>query len=220
MNKRQTPQTQGLEARAPGMARPGILFVLSAPSGAGKTTLGRLLLEREPQLRHSISYTTRAMRPGERDGIDYHFISQETFRAMIDNGEFIEWASVHENYYGTALTDIEHLCACGTDVLLDIDVQGAQQLRTRELDAVFIFIAPPSMEVLCRRLQQRDSDTPETIRIRLQNAHQEMAQAPAYDYIVVNDKLTVAAAALHAIVRAEHSRTRRIMPVLTQLGLV
>lgn len=198
------------------MARQGILFVLSAPSGAGKTTLGRILLEREPQLRHSVSYTTRAMRSGERAGHDYHFISQETFRAMIDNDEFIEWACVHGNYYGTSLADIERLCACGTDVLLDIDVQGAEQLRRRKLDAVFIFIAPPNMAVLSQRLQQRDSDTPETIRIRVENAHHEMAQASVYDYIVINDKLAVASAALHAIISAEHNRARRVAPVLTK----
>lgn len=219
MNKEQPPQALGLEKGALKMMRPGILFVLSAPSGAGKTTLGRLLLEREPKLIHSISYTTRAIRPAEKDGFDYHFISQDKFHAMIDNGEFIEWARVHDNYYGTSLADIEHLCACGTDVLLDIDVQGAQQLRTRKLDAVFIFIAPPSMDVLCQRLQQRNSDTPETIKKRMENARLEMAQAPVYDYIVVNDKLAVAADALHAIVGAEHSRARRIMPILTQLGL-
>jgi len=176
-------------------------------------------MEREPELRHSISYTTRAIRPKEQNGIDYNFISQKKFRAMVDKDEFIEWACVHDNYYGTSLADIEQLCACGTDVLLDIDVQGAQQLRTRKLDAVFIFIAPPTMEVLCQRLQQRDSDTPETIRIRMENAQQEMAQAPVYDYIVINDKLADAAEALHAIIRAEHSRARRILPLLTQLGL-
>jgi len=220
LNREQDSQARILEESVTIKPCQGILFVLSAPSGAGKTTLGRLLMEREPKLRHSISYTTRVMRPREQNGIDYHFISQEEFRAMIDKGEFIEWASVHDNYYGTAMADIEHLCANGADVLLDIDVQGAQQLRARSLDAVFVFIAPPNMDVLRQRLQRRDSDTPDTIKVRMENAFKEMAQAPVYDYIVINDKLAVAAEALHAIVTAERCRALRILPLLAQLSLV
>lgn len=191
---------------------------MSAPSGAGKTTLGRLLLERETGLQHSISYTTRDMRRGEQEGVDYHFVTHDTFRRMIEDGEFVEWASVHDNYYGTSLADIENLCARGQDVLLDIDVQGAEQLRSCDLDAVFIFIAPPDMDVLQQRLQQRDSDSAEVIAKRVKNAHQELKKAPRYDYIVINDKLEKAVQTLHAIIRAEHSRAARVMPKLESLG--
>lgn len=190
----------------------GLLFVMSAPSGAGKTTLGRLLLEQEPGLCHSISYTTRSQRSGEQDGVDYHFVSEKTFRNMIDQGAFVEWAMVHGNYYGTAMADIERLCAGGRDVLLDIDVQGAEQLRKRGLDAIFIFIAPPDMEVLRQRLRQRDSDSAAMIATRMENAYHELEHAPQYDYIVINDKLSEASLTLHAIIRAEHSRALRVMP--------
>jgi guanylate kinase len=192
---------------------------MSAPSGAGKTTLGRLLLERENGLQHSISYTTRTMRSGEQDGVDYHFVTRDIFQHMIDKEEFVEWARVHDNYYGTSLADIEELCTHGRDVLLDIDVQGAEQLRARGLDAVFIFIVPPDMETLHQRLQQRDSDTPEVIAKRVENAQQELAQAARYDYVVINDKLDYAVRTLHAIIEAEHSRTCRVMPSIKHLGV-
>lgn len=192
---------------------------MSAPSGAGKTTLGRLLLEREAQLQHSISYTTRARRSAEQEGVDYHFVSREIFEHMIEKGEFVEWARVHDNYYGTSLADIEQLCAQGHDVLLDIDVQGAEQLRVRGLDAVFIFIVPPDIKVLRQRLQERDSDTAEVIAKRVENAYQELEHAPLYDYIVINDRLNEASQNLHAIIKAEHSRARRVMPTLRQLGM-
>ncbi|MCA1797348.1 MAG: guanylate kinase [Geobacteraceae bacterium] len=192
---------------------------MSAPSGAGKTTLGRSLLEREAGLQHSISYTTRAMRSAEQDGVDYHFVSREDFQRMIDKGEFVEWARVHDNYYGTCLADIERLCSQGHDVLLDIDVQGAEQLRARGLDAVFIFIVPPDMEVLHQRLQKRDTDPPEVIATRVKNARQEMQQASRYDYIVINDKLDEAVQTMHAIIKAEHSRAQRVMPKVRRLGV-
>lgn len=192
---------------------------MSAPSGAGKTTLGRLLLEREAGLQLSISYTTREMRSGEQDGVDYHFVTRDTFQRMIDSGDFVEWAKVHDNYYGTAVADIELLCAKGRDVLLDIDVQGAEQLRGRGLEAVFIFIIPPDMEALRQRLYQRDSDTPEVIAKRVENAHQELKHAPQYDYVVINDKLEQASQTLQSIIKAEHSRSHRVMPKLGQLGI-
>lgn len=192
---------------------------MSAPSGAGKTTLGRLLHEREARLQHSISYTTRAIRGAEQEGADYHFVTHGTFQRMIDNGEFVEWARVHDNYYGTSRADIEQLCTQGNDVLLDIDVQGAEQLRAMGLDAVFIFIVPPDMEVLRQRLHQRDSDTAEVIAKRVENAHQELQQAPRYDYIVINDRLQDAVQTMHAIIQAEHSRARRVMPKVRQLGV-
>lgn len=197
----------------------GLLFVMSAPSGAGKTTLSRQLLERETGLQHSISYTTRAMRSTEQDGMDYHFVTCDTFKHMIDKGEFVEWAKVHDNYYGTSMADIDRLCARGHDVLLDIDVQGAEQLRACGLDAVFIFIVPPDMEVLRQRLHQRDSDPAEVIEKRVKNAYQELQQAPRYDYIVINDKLDHAVQSLHAIIKAEHNRTHRVIPTIRQLGV-
>ena len=209
----------GLACESAGPAQ-GLLFVLSAPSGAGKTTLGTMLLDQLEGLQLSISYTTRQMRPGEQDGHDYHFVPEQRFRSMIDNAEFVEWARVHDNYYGTALADIEKLCDQGRDVLLDIDVQGAAQLRDKGIPAVFIFIAPPSFEALEQRLRRRDSDDATTIEKRIKNARTELEQARLYDYIVINDDLSDAAAKLHAIISAEHGRTQMMLPALRYLGLV
>ncbi|MDW7643555.1 MAG: guanylate kinase [Desulfuromonadales bacterium] len=187
----------------------GSLFVISAPSGAGKTSLCKEVIDFFPLLRQSVSYTTRPMRPGEVDGIDYHFVTAETFAAMVERGEFAEWAEVHGNRYGTALSTLAEAMAQGEDVLLDIDCQGAEQLRKTCRQAVFIFILPPSLDELMRRLQGRQTDSEEVIRRRLANARHEIAQVPLYDFVVINDQFATALEQLKAIIVAERCRVRR-----------
>ncbi|MDJ0720409.1 MAG: guanylate kinase [Desulfobacterales bacterium] len=167
----------------------GRLFILSAPSGAGKSTLCGLLRERLPGLRYSVSYTTRAPRPGEIAGDDYFFIDEAAFRDGIANGRWAEWARVHGHYYGTASDFIDQRLAQGHDLLLDIDVQGAAQLVAQYPQAVTIFIMPPSVEVLRQRLANRETDSAEVIDRRLRNAADEMAARSRYRHIVVNDRL-------------------------------
>jgi guanylate kinase len=187
--------------------RRGILFVISAPSGAGKTSLCHEVIDIFPRLRHSVSYTTRRPRAGERDGIDYHFVAGETFDKMIAGGEFVEWAEVHGNRYGTALKTLEEHRAAGYDVLLDIDCQGAAQLRERCAEGVFIFILPPSFEELERRLRGRNTDASDVIEKRLRNARSEIQQLVWYDYLVINDDFSRACRELQAIITAEGCRT-------------
>ncbi len=196
---------------------PGLVLVISAPSGAGKSTLIRLLRERMPELRFSVSHTTRPPRPGERDGVDYHFVDPETFRAMVERGEFAEWAEVHGHLYGTSLVSLRAETGQGRDVILDIDVQGALQIAGSVPDAVLVFVLPPSWQELRRRLEGRGQDPPEAIERRLRNARTELAQASRYHYLVVNDDLERCAAELEAIVRAERCRTRRRRRLLAGL---
>jgi guanylate kinase len=193
------------------MQRDGILFVISAPSGAGKTSLCRQIIDIFPQIRHSISFTTRAMRPGEEEGRDYHFVTPQTFAAMVDKGAFAEWATVHGNRYGTALATLEKARRNGQDLLLDIDCQGAAQLKQSCPDAVFMFILPPSYEELERRLRGRNTDAPEVIAQRLSNARREIRELVWYDYLVVNDDFDRAVEALRSIIVAEGCRAPRRM---------
>ncbi|MGD9331616.1 MAG: guanylate kinase [Desulfobacterales bacterium] len=179
----------------------GRLFILSAPSGAGKSTLCRILRERLPALRYSISATTRTPRKGERQGVDYVFTDVAAFEAGIQAHRWAEWAKVHGHYYGTPAEFVDRERAAGHDVLLDIDVQGAAQLRAAYPDAVTIFIMPPSLAVLRERLEQRGADPGEVIDRRMANAEKEMAQRGAYRFTVVNDRLEAAADALVSIVR-------------------
>lgn len=190
--------------------RSGILFVVSAPSGAGKTTLCRELIDRFANLRQSVSFTTRGKRAGEVEGADYHFVTAPVFSAMIAENRLAEWAEVHGNHYGTALTTLEEAAAAGIDLLLDIDCQGAAQLKESYPDGVFIFILPPNFAELERRLRSRKTDTPEVIARRLLNSRREIAAAQHYDYLVVNDDFTVALEQLCAIITAEHCRTQRL----------
>jgi len=179
----------------------GRLFIVSAPSGAGKSTLCRMLTERLPALRYSISTTTRAPRQGEIDGVDYFFTDLETFKAGIQANQWAEWAQVHGNYYGTSAVFIDAERAAGHDVLLDIDVQGTVQLCAKYPDAITIFIMPPSSDVLRQRLEQRGADSPDIIDKRMANARREMAQRGAYRHTVINDCLETAAETLVSIVR-------------------
>ncbi|MCK9172395.1 MAG: guanylate kinase [Desulfuromonas thiophila] len=189
----------------------GTLYVVSAPSGAGKTTLCRGLLQQFPDLSLSVSYTSRPPRPGERDGHDYHFVSVACFERMIDEGAFVEWARVHDNYYGTSLAVLRQATAAGQDLLLEIDVQGAEQLRLAGLPLVSIFIAPPSLAELRRRLEGRASDSATVVALRLENARAEMAAAERYDYLIVNDTLAQAQLQLQAIVLAQRCRSPRVL---------
>jgi len=183
-------------------AMAGNLYVVAAPSGAGKTTLVRLLLESELDVQLSVSYTTRDPRPGEADGREYHFVDTAEFRAMIDHHEFLEWAEVHGNFYGTSKTWIADQLAGGRDVLLEIDWQGAQQVRTLFPEAIGVFILPPSMEELTRRLTGRGTDSAAVISRRLAAAQAEMRHVAEFDYVIINDQLEQALDDLRAVVRA------------------
>ena len=180
----------------------GTLFVVAAPSGAGKTTLVRLLLEQESSVHLSISYTTRGPRPGEENGREYHFVDNVEFQAMIARHEFLEWAEVHGNFYGTSQKWIADQLAAGHDVLLEIDWQGAQQVRKLFPQAIGIFILPPSMEELTRRLTGRGTDSADVIARRLAAAQAEMRHVGEFDYVIINDQLAQALEELRAVVRA------------------
>jgi guanylate kinase len=185
---------------------PGTLFIVTAPSGAGKTTLVSGLLERDPLVRLSVSYTTRAPRTGEVDGQHYHFIDVQGFRALRDKGEFLEWAEVHSNYYGTSKRWLEEQIRAGRDILLEIDWQGAQQVRKVFPKAVGVFILPPSVEELERRLRGRGTDSEDVIARRVLGARGEMRHVAEFDYVIINEDLPAAIEDLVAVVRASRLR--------------
>jgi len=164
----------------------GLLFVLSAPSGCGKTSVLTELLNKEKSVVRCLTYTTRGPRAGEKDGVDYHFVSKEEFEKKKKSGFFLEWAQVYGNFYGTAGEDVDRLLTSGKDVMLSVDVQGARTIREKR-DAVLIFLVPPSLEELKRRLSGRGTDTPEVVERRLQEAESEMRQISLYDYTVTSD---------------------------------
>jgi guanylate kinase len=190
--------------------RQGLLFIVSAPSGAGKTTLVERLVEQTPSLRMSRSYTSRPPRQGETDGVDYNFVSRLRFEAMIAGGEFLEWADVFGNLYGTCRADTERMLAAGQDVVLVIDVQGARKVRARGIPVVTVFVMPPSLDILEQRLRGRSKDPEAAIARRLQVAREEVASFSEYDYLVVNDELTAAVDRLRGIVIAERARLDRM----------
>lgn len=189
-------------------SKTGRLFILSAPSGTGKTTLCRRILSAFPDMRYSVSYTTRPPRNGETEGEDYHFISREKFEQMIRENKWAEWAKVHENYYGTSAVLLEKELSEGHDVLLDIDVHGARQIIKRFAESVPVFIMPPTMDELYRRLKKRGSDRPESIEKRLRAARQEMACRNEYRHVIVNDDLEETVEKLAALIKEYRNMNR------------
>lgn len=195
----------------------GQLFIVSAPSGTGKTTLVERLVPGVPNLVLSRSFTSRPPRPGECDGVDYNFIGRARFEEMIAAGAFLEHADVFGNYYGTSAAETERVLASGQDLVLVIDVQGARQVRLRGLDSVGIFVLPPSYAVLEERLRRRSKDSEEAIRRRLATARQEVGAVGEYDYVVVNDEVDTAVGRLRCIIEAERSRRARMGPVAAEI---
>jgi len=202
-------------------APPGNLFVIAAPSGGGKTSLTRALLERERGIRLSVSYTTRPPRPGEQDGVDYHFISADRFALLKDAGEFLEHAHVHGNWYATSATWLKSQVSAGQDVLLEIDWQGAAQVRVLIPQSVHIFILPPSLEALAERLVRRGQDDAATIARRLDAAREEIRRCVEFNYVIINQEFASAVDDLSAVVRATRLRTAqqlaRHQPLTAQL---
>ena len=190
------------------MELPGKLFVVAAPSGAGKSTLVKALLQHEPQLAVSVSHTTRAPRGQEQDGREYHFVTPAVFQQMVDDGQFFEHAHVHGNWYGTSRRSVESLLAQGKDVVLEIDWQGALQIRSLFPAALLIFILPPSWDELAARLRGRGEDLPEVIAQRLANARHEVAQAGSFDFVIINGSIEMALADLCAVVHEQPERLR------------
>jgi guanylate kinase len=192
------------------MKKRGLIFVVSAPSGAGKTTLCQKITEVLPNLQHSVSYTTRPPRPGEVDGKSYFFIETPRFQEMVEKNEFVEWAEVHGNLYGTSREALMNLIEKGIDVILDIDSQGAMQIKKRHKEGVFIYILPPSFEDLKKRLMERRSDPPEEIKRRLKKAKEEIWNYREYYYLIINDDFKKAFKELEAIILAERIRMKRM----------
>jgi guanylate kinase len=196
---------------------PGNLYIVTAPSGAGKSSLVKALLEADPGIKLSVSYTTRAPRPGEENGVHYHFVSVEAFQAMLGNGDFLESAEVYGNYYGTSQPWIEDQMRAGHDILLEIDWQGAAQVRKLFPEAVSLFILPPSLSELRRRLEGRGQDSAEVIDRRVAAAQEDVSHAYSADYLVVNDDFATALADLQTIVRAQRLAIRNQMTSLEPL---
>lgn len=195
----------------------GTLYIISAPSGAGKTSLVKALCEQEGNICVSVSHTTRSMRPGEVDGQDYWFIDQATFSRKQEEGDFLESAQVFDNFYGTSRSAVEALLNQGEDVILEIDWQGARQVREQMPELVSIFILPPSREALEQRLQQRGQDSDAVIARRMQDAKQEISHFNEYDYLVINDDFAEALAELSCITRAQRSKTDGLGPEKQQI---
>lgn len=195
------------------MERKGILFVVSAPSGAGKTTLCQQIVSAVPGLKHSVSYTTRRPRPGEQHGREYFFVDEQVFREMANRDEFAEWASVYGHLYGTPKRMLTEMMDSGIDILLDIDTQGAMQLKQRFQEAIYIYVLPPSIQALRARLEQRAGDSPEEIERRLKQARKEIGNYRHYDYVIKNDDVKQALKELEAVILTERIRTKRLNPV-------
>jgi guanylate kinase len=197
---------------------PGLLLVLSAPSGAGKTTLARRLVEAHPEARFSISITTREPRSSERDGVDYHFVDALTFQQKIERGEFVEWAEVHGHFYGSPQAIVDEALRTGGIAVFDIDFQGGRAIQRKYPEAILVFVLPPTMDELERRLRERGTETEDSIRRRMLAARAEMENGVAlYDYIIINDAVHQAYSELEAVVAAERCRRGRVD--LSALGL-
>lgn len=194
----------------------GTLYIVSAPSGAGKTSLLEVLIEADGNLHLSVSHTTRTMRNGEKNGVNYHFVSKEVFFEMRDNGDFLEHAEVFDNYYGTSKKWIQEQLKTGLDVVLEIDWQGAQQVRKELPDSISIFILPPSLEALEERLRNRGQDSEEIIQRRMRDATEEISHYKEYDFVVINDKFEEALKQLHAIVDSQRLLLKNKFHQITQ----
>jgi len=196
----------------------GLLLVVSSPSGAGKTTLCHRLIDEFPDIVFSVSYTTRERRRGEEEGVDYHFVDDDTFTRMVDAGEFAEWAEVHGNRYGTTVAAVRQALEGGRHVLFDIDYQGGRQLKAKfENEAVLVFVLPPSLEELEQRLRKRATDAEEVIARRLTKAHEELKQYGLYQFLIVNDELPRAYDRLRAVYLASQCSINRMGPVAERL---
>ena len=195
----------------------GNLFIVSAPSGAGKTTLVEAAVRADGQVKESVSFTSRRARVGEQDGVHYHFVSRDEFETMLGDGDFLEWAEVHGNLYGTSRRQVEELLADGNDVILTIDVQGATQARVLFPDALGVFVLPPSREILLQRLETRGANAAEDLQIRLINALYELAQFKHFDYVIINDDLKRATSELLAIITAERCRLKQRGEIAEQI---
>lgn len=193
-----------------GSKKQGQLFIVSAPSGAGKTSLCKNVVKEVENLKTSVSYTTRPRRPGEVDGEDYHFVDREQFRTMIENNDFLEYAEVHGNLYGTSRSQLMTFQKQGFDILLDIDAQGAMQLKKKYKEGVYIYILPPSFEVLKTRLEERNSDSSEEIARRLRKAREEIWNYREYYYLIINDDFNRALESLKAIILSERIKMKRM----------
>jgi guanylate kinase len=199
--------------------REGILFIVSGPSGSGKTTLVKEVIQKVANVKFSVSCTTRKKRPGEVEGVDYRFVSEDEFQDMAKNGRFAEWAVVHGKHYGTPAAELEQAKKSGIDLLLDIDVQGARSVRNKYSSGVYIFVTPSSLDALRERLVKRMSDDMSEIKKRLDDAKGEMEEAKFYDYIIINDSLDEAIRNLTAIILAERCRKDRVLGQLIIEGI-
>jgi guanylate kinase len=196
---------------------PGQLFIISAPSGAGKSTILTAVKKRVSGLGYSISHTTRKPRGDERNGVDYHFVDDRTFTKMINEGAFVEWAKVYDNFYGTSSSNLQDQTSSGLDVLMDVDIQGGQNIKDRFPDSVLIFLLPPSLEELERRLRERGTDNEPVIRARMESAADDIKNCTWYDYIIVNDKLEKAIDETQSIIMSKRCVTDRQLPEVKKL---